>query len=1034
MKRLNRLLISAVLAAGFADQNASAGILFTNSVENIQARNVRATLATNGVASGETYSFVNGAIRNQYVYATGAGGQTGKAWIQFDLSSIWALYGQTNLTDAKLWLWNQNGTSRQFWVAGIADGAGLEGWDQNTLTWSNAPANDYFNPPTIGYGFDYSKCYAGTNIWEVIGGAQGIDVSTPAVGQGALYISTNSTVKVKGFLESDTDGKVTMAISDGPPNSNQTIPIGTNGLYASDPLAPNGLPTRDSPRLVMIFDVRVALTGGGAVCPGDPGEDVSMYGTDAGYDYHLYTNGVYTGLKVTGDGTAKSFGLQTVEATYTAVSSNTTTTVMAPVPGTVVISVPVSPSFTVQPASINAATNSVALFKVTAVGDGGGYQWYRNGTALTDDGHYSGTTTPQLIINPVLASDAATTVDGYYCRIQNLCSASAFSTTNALTIQAARNLVWNGTPTNAWDIATTANWWLNTAGGTATDFNPGDNVTLDENGVAAVVLSSSNLAPGVITFNSTGKMGISDPSGTANIFGPHSSLVVNGPTGTSQLTISNANSFAGGVTINDGWLTLRNNFSVGTNIITMAGTIYSLLEVVPTGAAGNGIAGLYVTADSYLQVNGNGSTAIAILGPIDGIPGKKLKVTAPSATPGNNLRLYGNFTCNNDIDLDINGANWASYQSGTTIYNGVLSGNGVLYPRGGNTILNGANTFSYTLISQGNVGVGIDSALPASSPLGLGTFTQDNQGDNGIFAVNGARTIENPFTWLYRDNANRSFTTLGSNQLTMSGAFDLSGGTNNVIRTFNIGNTAPTILSGVIGDSGQNMGINKTGNGALYLNNAGNSYGSTTIISAGVLAGSGNVPGSLVVSNGAVGGGSAAAIGTLSVGGNVTFNGGGAFIRVNRSGLQCDKVSVSGTLANSGTGTITVTNLGAALQTGDNFVLFPGKTVTGGSTLTVTGAGMLWTNKLALDGSIEVLGIAPPPVNPNPTNITVSVSDGQMTISWPSDHIGWLLQSNGVSITDAGAWVTIPDSGSTTQFTFPVNVSLSNVYFRMLKP
>ena len=120
----------------------------------------------------------DGKIRNQYVPGTGGG--TGKAWVQFDLSSTWALYGETNLTGATLSLWNQNGTGRRFWVAGVADTAGLEGWDQTTLTWSNAPANDYYNLPTMGYAFDYSKCYNNTNIWEVPGSGSVMDVSVPS--------------------------------------------------------------------------------------------------------------------------------------------------------------------------------------------------------------------------------------------------------------------------------------------------------------------------------------------------------------------------------------------------------------------------------------------------------------------------------------------------------------------------------------------------------------------------------------------------------------------------------------------------------------------------------------------------------------------------------------------------------------------------------------------------------------------------------------------------------------------------------------
>jgi hypothetical protein len=126
-----------------------------------------------------------------------------------------------------------------------------------------------------------------------------------------------------------------------------------------------------------------------------------------------------------------------------------------------------------------------------------------------------------------------------------------------------------------------------------------------------------------------------------------------------------------------------------------------------------------------------------------------------------------------------------------------------------------------------------------------------------------------------------------------------------------------------------------------------------------LLAGTGSIAGNLFIqSNSAIGGGDNSGIGTFTVGGNLTLNGNGWF-RVNRSGSQSDQVSVSGTAANVGTGTITVTNLGAALQIGDTFALF-NKAVTGGAALAVTnvGGGIIWSNGLAVNGKISVLGYA----------------------------------------------------------------------------
>lgn len=1022
----------AGLVAALTPQLASA-VLLTNTVRNIQARNVRATIAAGtGVASGETYSFVNGSIRNQYTQALG--GQTGKAWIQFDLTSIWAFYGQSNLTSATLALWNANGNSRQFWVAGIADSAGLDGWDQNTLTWSNAPANELSNLSRIGYAWDYSKCFGGTNVWEVNSGSLGVDVSVPSNTQGAYYVSTNATSKVYQFLTNDVDGKVTFTISDGPNNLNQTVLIGTNGVYAGSQLAANGIPTKDSPLLTLVFDVRVALTGGGNACPGGSGVNVLLAGSDTGFVYLLYTNGVFSGQTVTGTGGSVSFGPQNTIATYTAVASNVVTTATTLLPGAPQVTIFGAPGIAVQPTTYTAATNSVALFNLTATNTGGGitYQWYRNGTLLTDDGHFSGATSNQLMISPVLATDAATAANGYYCVVANPCGLSAISSTNALTVQVARNLVWQGTPSNTWDIATTANW--TNSSGTAVTFNQGDNVTLDSTAQnAGVVLASPYLSPGVITFNANGVMGI---GGSGNISGPNSSLVVNGPTGTSELVITNANTFGGGTTINDGWLLMRNLGAVGTNTIKMAGTGLSLLEVLPSGSASTGIPGVNVVADSKLVFDGTGAFAGVMLGQLTGTAGKTLTVNAPNAGVGANVRFYGNFVCNNNIVMDLGGANWASYQTGDSTYNGVVSGNCILYPRAGNTILSGANTFTQTTLSQGNVGVGIDSNLGAgNSPLGLGTVTTENAGDCAIFASGGARTIENPFAWTTANApANRILIFNGSNQLTWSGTIDLSaGGAVSTNRTIRVDNTAPTILSGVIGDTGQNCGLNKTGNGALYLN-AANTYTGSTTNSAGLLAGSGSIAGSVFVTatNAAIGGGTSGSIGSLTINGNLTLAGGGGFFRVN--GGSSDSVSVVGSLANTGTGTIVVTNLGVALTAGQSFPIF-NKAMTGGNAMNITGAGVTWTNKLAVDGSI-VVGPAVSTIANYSTNITLNVSGSTITLNWPTTHLGWILQSQTNSLSNGlnTNWVDVAGSSSVTSAIITANPATPSVFYRLRHP
>ena len=191
----------------------------------------------------------------------------------------------------------------------------------------------------------------------------------------------------------------------------------------------------------------------------------------------------------------------------------------------------------------------------------------------------------------------------------------------------------------------------------------------------------------------------------------------------------------------------------------------------------------------------------------------------------------------------------------------------------------------------------------------------------------------------------------------------------------------------------------------------------------------------LVTTNASIGAGTAAGIGQLSIGGSLTVTNGGGFFRINRAGFTSDNVVVTAGITNFGVSSITVSNLGAALQANDTFTLF-NKGVTNGGAMSVTGGGMVWSNKLAINGTILALG---PTVNTNPTNITATVSGNVLTLSWPADHTGWRLQAqtNAVVtglVNNSNAWITV--SGSTAVNTNIVTINPANgaVFYRLVYP
>jgi 4-phytase/acid phosphatase len=74
-------------------------------------------------------------------------------------------------------------------------------------------------------------------------------------------------------------------------------------------------------------------------------------------------------------------------------------------------------------------------------------------------------------------------------------------------------------------------------------------------------------------------------------------------------------------------------------------------------------------------------------------------------------------------------------------------------------------------------------------------------------------------------------------------------------------------------------------------------------------------------------------------------------------------------------------------------------------------------------------GVLDPYTADNPTNITASVSGKTLTIAWPADHIGWILQAqtNGLS---TGQWFDVPGSDATNAVVIPINPANTSVFYR----
>ena len=276
----------------------------------------------------------------------------------------------------------------------------------------------------------------------------------------------------------------------------------------------------------------------------------------------------------------------------------------------------------------------------------------------------------------------------------------------------------------------------------------------------------------------------------------------------------------------------------------------------------------------------------------------------------------------------------------------------------------------------------------------------------------------------------------GGPNTTLSGRNSGSASTPGTIYSIG-GNGLSTTFSGHITNGADTVSLIKVGTGVLLLNGT-STYTGPTTVSNGLLGGSGSIASPLTVTAGGTLS-PGATIGTFTVSNSVTLAG-TALMELNRtSPATNDMLAVTGTL--TGGGVLIVTNVGPDLYNGSKFKLFS-QAVTGFASVTLPAhnpantATYTWNNTLTSDGSITLVTGGTNPVNTNPTNVVATVTNGVLTLTWPTDHTGWRLQvqTNPLSTGLLNNWFTVPNSTNVNSETIPIDANQGSIFYRLTYP
>ena len=584
--------------------------------------------------------------------------------------------------------------------------------------------------------------------------------------------------------------------------------------------------------------------------------------------------------------------------------------------------------------------------------------------------------------------------------------------------------------------AISAGWLVLDGGGSAAG-------RLDLNGFNQTVNALSGLGStvnGIITNSgaSTTTTNVLTVLGTAttafagsipdNATGSKTALVL---LGANTLSLSGVSTYSGGTYVGgSAQLTFVNPGLIGNNgnITLSNGTSFLMQHSGGSAYPNNNLIipnGATATLNSSALGNGYG-------GNISGGANSTNVITGPVSFGVANVEQYSNFLGT----VVVQSGGTARFSSTSLALNGGenttfdLEGTGVLQTRNQGTVRLGALIGNGFISNpQANTGTGIFEIGFKNTDT---TFSGAIQATNAIVKVGTGRLTLNggTFAVVGLDENQNFFTNLVyTNLITYVGNTTISNGVLALAAPVVITNSPVVTLASATAvlDASQ-MGYADVTLTNLVTN------GVFEVVSGQTLAGIGTIRASKVLLDSGSTFNVGLPVGSLTATNEVELAG---FVNLRLSTTNSpnsSQIICPGAIAIDPTATLNVTNVGPALAAGNTFQLFS-HAVTGSfaaTNLPVLVSPLYWTNKLAVDGSLVVASL----VNTSPTNLTSSVSGGNLTLTWPADHTGWRLQSqtNSVTVGLATNWVDVAGATATNQVVVPMSPVNGSVFYRMVYP